>query len=29
MKVLQGDPRNIKITGPVDLALAQHLLQGK
>jgi 2-C-methyl-D-erythritol 4-phosphate cytidylyltransferase len=24
--VLKGDPRNIKITGPVDLKLAQHLL---
>jgi 2-C-methyl-D-erythritol 4-phosphate cytidylyltransferase len=29
VKVLPGDPRNIKITSPVDLALAQHLLQGK
>jgi 2-C-methyl-D-erythritol 4-phosphate cytidylyltransferase len=29
VKILQGDPRNIKITGPVDLALAQLLLQGK
>jgi 2-C-methyl-D-erythritol 4-phosphate cytidylyltransferase len=29
VKILQGDPRNIKITGPVDLALAQHFLQGK
>jgi len=29
VKVLQGDPRNIKITGPVDLALAQHLLHVK
>jgi len=29
VEVLPGDPRNIKITGPVDLALAQHLLQGK
>ncbi|MCJ7664358.1 MAG: 2-C-methyl-D-erythritol 4-phosphate cytidylyltransferase [Desulfobacterales bacterium] len=28
VKVLPGDPRNIKITGPVDLELAQHLLQG-
>jgi 2-C-methyl-D-erythritol 4-phosphate cytidylyltransferase len=29
VKILQGDPRNIKITGAVDLALAQHFLQGK
>jgi 2-C-methyl-D-erythritol 4-phosphate cytidylyltransferase len=29
VKILPGDPRNIKITGPVDLALAQYLLQGK
>jgi 2-C-methyl-D-erythritol 4-phosphate cytidylyltransferase len=29
VKILQGDPRNIKITGPFDLALAQHFLQGK
>ena len=29
VKVLPGDPRNIKITGPVDLVLAQQLLQGK
>jgi 2-C-methyl-D-erythritol 4-phosphate cytidylyltransferase len=29
VKVLQGDPRNIKITDPVDLALTQHLLQGE
>jgi len=28
VKVLEGDPRNIKITGPIDLELAQHLLQG-
>jgi len=26
VKVLVGDPRNIKVTGPVDLELAQHLL---
>jgi len=25
--VLEGDPRNIKITGPVDLELAQYLIQ--
>ncbi len=29
VKVLQGDPRNVKITGPVDLALARLLLHGK
>jgi 2-C-methyl-D-erythritol 4-phosphate cytidylyltransferase len=29
VKVLEGDPRNIKITDPVDLVLAQHLLSGK
>jgi 2-C-methyl-D-erythritol 4-phosphate cytidylyltransferase len=29
VKVLQGDPRNIKITGPFDLALAQNLLHGR
>jgi 2-C-methyl-D-erythritol 4-phosphate cytidylyltransferase len=29
VKVLIGDPRNIKITRPVDLALALLLLQGK
>jgi 2-C-methyl-D-erythritol 4-phosphate cytidylyltransferase len=29
VKILPGDPHNIKITGPVDLALAQHLLHGK
>jgi 2-C-methyl-D-erythritol 4-phosphate cytidylyltransferase len=29
VKVLLGDPRNIKITGPFDLELAQHLLQGR
>jgi len=27
VKVLPGDPRNIKITGPFDLELTQHLLQ--
>ncbi|MBN1255143.1 MAG: 2-C-methyl-D-erythritol 4-phosphate cytidylyltransferase [Deltaproteobacteria bacterium] len=26
VRVLEGDPRNIKITGPVDLKLAQYLL---
>jgi 2-C-methyl-D-erythritol 4-phosphate cytidylyltransferase len=26
IRVLEGDPRNIKITGPVDLKLAQYLL---
>jgi 2-C-methyl-D-erythritol 4-phosphate cytidylyltransferase len=25
--VIEGDPRNIKITGPADLELAQHLLR--
>jgi 2-C-methyl-D-erythritol 4-phosphate cytidylyltransferase len=29
VKVLLGDQRNIKITGPFDLELAQHLLQGR
>jgi 2-C-methyl-D-erythritol 4-phosphate cytidylyltransferase len=29
VKVLEGDPRNIKITGPIDLELAQYLLQGR
>jgi 2-C-methyl-D-erythritol 4-phosphate cytidylyltransferase len=29
VKILPGDARNIKITGPVDLALAHHLLHGK
>jgi len=29
VKVLEGDPRNIKITGPVDLELAQHLIQDR
>jgi 2-C-methyl-D-erythritol 4-phosphate cytidylyltransferase len=29
VKVLQGDQRNIKITGPFDLALAQNLLHGR
>lgn len=29
VKVLVGDPRNIKITGPVDLELAQHLLRAR
>jgi 2-C-methyl-D-erythritol 4-phosphate cytidylyltransferase len=27
IKVLEGDPRNIKITSTVDLAIAQHLLR--
>lgn len=27
VRVIEGDPRNIKITGPADLELAQHLLQ--
>jgi 2-C-methyl-D-erythritol 4-phosphate cytidylyltransferase len=29
VKILLGDPFNIKITGPVDLELAQLLLQGR
>jgi len=29
VKVLPGDPRNIKITSPFDLTLAQHLLHGR
>jgi 2-C-methyl-D-erythritol 4-phosphate cytidylyltransferase len=29
VRVLEGDPRNIKITGPIDLQLAQYLLQGR
>jgi 2-C-methyl-D-erythritol 4-phosphate cytidylyltransferase len=28
VQVIEGDPRNIKITGPADLELAQHLLRG-
>jgi 2-C-methyl-D-erythritol 4-phosphate cytidylyltransferase len=27
VQLIEGDPRNIKITGPVDFKLAQHLLQ--
>jgi 2-C-methyl-D-erythritol 4-phosphate cytidylyltransferase len=27
VRVIEGDPRNIKITGPADLELAQHLLR--
>lgn len=27
VQVIEGDPRNIKITGPADLELAQHLLR--
>jgi 2-C-methyl-D-erythritol 4-phosphate cytidylyltransferase len=27
VRVIDGDPRNIKITGPADLELAQHLLR--
>jgi 2-C-methyl-D-erythritol 4-phosphate cytidylyltransferase len=27
VKVIEGDPRNIKITGPVDLQFAEYLLQ--
>jgi 2-C-methyl-D-erythritol 4-phosphate cytidylyltransferase len=27
VRVIKGDPRNIKITGPADLELAQHLLR--
>jgi 2-C-methyl-D-erythritol 4-phosphate cytidylyltransferase len=29
VKVLEGDPRNIKITDPIDLELAQHLRRGR
>jgi 2-C-methyl-D-erythritol 4-phosphate cytidylyltransferase len=29
VKIVQGDPRNIKITNPSDLTVAQLLLQGK
>jgi 2-C-methyl-D-erythritol 4-phosphate cytidylyltransferase len=28
VRVIEGDPRNIKVTGPVDLELAQHLIRG-
>jgi 2-C-methyl-D-erythritol 4-phosphate cytidylyltransferase len=27
VRVIEGDPRNIKVTGPADLELARHLLQ--
>jgi 2-C-methyl-D-erythritol 4-phosphate cytidylyltransferase len=29
VKVLEGDPHNIKITGTIDLTIAQHLLRGR
>ena len=29
VRVFEGDPRNLKVTGPVDLALARCLLQGR
>jgi 2-C-methyl-D-erythritol 4-phosphate cytidylyltransferase len=27
VKVIEGDPHNIKVTGPIDLELAQHLIR--
>ena len=28
VKIVEGDERNIKVTTPMDLMIAQHLLEG-